>query len=396
MLIAGSALALVLVHSVVYIARLGLVAGPGDAMRVDHAYWLPFVAATAGLTLASGLVSRRHAIRSTLRIDESPFVHRMARLWVSIAAVSVLGFVALENLEGFVATGRAVGLTPLGWVVDPPVALSIAAVLAVLAAGVVRLVTAGPDTYAATLVRSYRQLVQDGTYSASFTQSGWARDFVSSVLGVPLARRGSSGSVSILECGSGTGVWLAEVAAMVAERPGRLYGFDLSPEMVDAARERLAAGGISAVVRTGDILDARSYEFDGTARHDVVYGYDVIQQLPRNLQEVAVATMFDHVAPGGWLVIFDHDSRSRYGRVMGAKEWLRRYFDVPLVPRFYIHARYPDLRAMLRLLAVRGGVDATIVVEAEARKRALIARRAPDATDGAAVDAVHDEGPPTA
>jgi hypothetical protein len=71
--------------------------------------------------------------------------------------------------------------------------------------------------------------------------------------------------------------------------------------------------------------------------------------------------------------VFDHDARSRFGRVMGTKKWLRRYLGLPLVPRYYIHSRYPDLEGIRR--RVEGaGLSARIVVEAEGRKRALVVR----------------------
>jgi hypothetical protein len=84
------------------------------------------------------------------------------------------------------------------------------------------------------------------------------------------------------------------------------------------------------------------------------------------------------VADGGWLVVFDHDADSRYGRTMGMKKWLRRHLGVPLVPYHYIHSRYPSMAHMRRLLQGSGATDVSIAVEAEGRHRAILARRSTD------------------
>jgi hypothetical protein len=59
---------------------------------------------------------------------------------------------------------------------------------------------------------------------------------------------------------------------------------------------------------------------------------------------------------------------------MGIKKWLRRYLGLPLVPRFYIHARYPDLKAIRRRAERATSGSAEILVAPGLKKRVLIVR----------------------
>jgi SAM-dependent methyltransferase len=376
LLLAGAAVALSIVHFVAYLVRLG--ADPNLAAAIStgsHAYWPIFVIATMTFAALAALRTRHRLERAPSRPSgDAPLGRQAMAIWFALVAFSTVGFVFMENAEALLGSGRLVGLAPLGWLTQPLVALSVAVCLSLVTGAVVLVLKARSALYTDTLVSTYRELVRTGTYSAAFTQSDWARRFVSDVLGQSLAAIAPR-PMSILECGSGTGIWLADLSVLTAGREVRLHGFDLSPEMVEAARQRFANLGSTVDVQVSDLFDPRAYDFDGTVQHDAVYAFDVIQQLPGDLQARAVAALYDHVAPGGWLLIFDHDRRSRYGRVMGLKKWLRRHFDLPLVPRFYIHARYPDLRALRWVLERMGGTEVSIRVEQEGRKRALIARR---------------------
>jgi len=237
------------------------------------------------------------------------------------------------------------------------------------------MVKAGRDEpYEAVLRRSYGQLVAGGVYDSGFRHEDWARAFFAEVMAPPLAGE-LVRPARILECGCGTGFWLAEVAAMTAAKPRLLDGFDLSADMITEARQRLDLADIDAELRVGDVLDGAAYNGQGGHEYEVVFAYDVVQQLPRAMQPRAVAEMYRHVAPGGWLVIFDHDAGSRYGRVMGTKKLLRRYLGLPLVPHHYIHSAYPHLGRLRADLIRAGGRDVAIRVEGEGRHRALLARR---------------------
>lgn len=373
LVIAAAGVTLSLVHTVIYLS----LSGGTDATVLTsgtHGYWPAFVLLTLLLAAGAGLRVRQRIARAPLGPASEIALGRLAAgLWVFLLIASVAGFLILENVEAFFGAGRLIGAAPLTLVAMPTALVGVVASVTLVTLVVSILVRERTIPYSATLVGSYRDLVRTGTYAASFTQSEWAYEFVRAVLTQPLEaalrRRGS-----ILECGSGTGIWLGYIASRWANPDIHLHGFDLSPDMVETCRQRLADLDALAEIKVGDILDPDAYRFDDLDRYDVVFAFDVIQQLPRRLQAGAVAAMFEHVAPGGWLVIFDHDRRSRYGRVMGAKKWLRRYFDIPLVPHYYIHARYPDLGSLRSSLERQGAADVSIVVEAEARKRALVAR----------------------
>ncbi len=377
LVLAGAGVALSLVHFVVYLVRLG--AGSDLALSLGsgaHAYWPTFAALTLLTAAPIVFLTRRRVERAPRQPSGAiPTGRRAIAVWTALLSLTIVGFLVMENAETLFGSGRLAGVAPLAWLFQPLAIVGVISSLTLVAGAIVIVVRERTASYSTTLVESYQELVGAGTYSATFAQSGWAEDFVATVLAAPLGGV-STRPISVLECGSGSGLWLAQLAMMPAAEHLDLYGFDLSPDMVRASRERLAVSRGGAEIKVGDLFDPQAYAFGGRDRHDVVFAFDVIQQLPSRLQRAAVTELYEHVAPGGWLVIFDHDRRSKYGRVMGAKKWLRRYFDVPLVPRYYIHARYPDLGALRRVVERAGGTDVSIVVESEKRKRALLARRA--------------------
>jgi hypothetical protein len=72
------------------------------------------------------------------------------------------------------------------------------------------------------------------------------------------------------------------------------------------------------------------------------------------MQWKAVETMLGRLAPGGRLLVFDHDCKSGYGRRMGFKKFVTRHLRIPLVPRFYCNAGYPPLGVFANRIADRG------------------------------------------
>ena len=275
--------------------------------------------------------------------------------------VGSIGFLVLENLETLHGDHPLAGLSPTDWMIDPGVLASMALVCAAIAAIVTVVTAPRPASYAAVLTSSYADLVATGVYDAAFQHADWATTFFTETLRGPLATFETRRPLRVLEAGVGTGFWLGKLPARVADPSTvELRGFDLSAEMVGAAEQRLAAAGIAAELAVGDILDDDAYVFPPVIRHDVVFAYDVVQQLPRELQDGAVRQLYRHVADGGWLVIFDHDAASRYGRTMGLKKWLRRHLGIPLVPYHYIHSRYPSMAHLRRLLQGAGAADIAI------------------------------------
>jgi len=373
----SAALSLVLVHTIAYVASSGLGAGFADAMSASGhgAWWLLLVLAVV-LGFWAAVVaarSRSQFALSTAVVGAVGYARLVVLVWARLLVAAAAGFVLLENLESIASTGVASGIAPLALIVRDgalaPAALGVAAV----AAGVVAVVYARRVAYADVLSASYADLVARGIFNADFQQPPWAVAFVRGVWDGALGDARPDRPLRVLECGCGSAFWLSAASAWAEGTAVRadLSAFDLSEAMVAAAVTRLEALGLTATVRTGDILDSASYRFGDSDVFGLVFAYDVVQQLPAAAQWAAITSMLGHVAPGGRLVVFDNDRRSRFGRVMGTKKWLRRYLGVPLVPAYYIHARYPDLDVIARELR-RAGYDASVEVETLGRKRALV------------------------
>lgn len=224
---------------------------------------------------------------------------------------------------------------------------------------------------------AFGSLVRSGVYSTQFEHSPEAVKFVAECIENAVSGMAPSKALQVLECGCGTGVWLDQVRSRLEFRGnagGQYYGFDLTPEMVDLARKRLGHHVPAQNLHEGDVLDDQSYAFSGTMqRFDLIYAYDLIQQLRRQDQMPACEAMLSRLKPDGVLVVFDHDRRSLHGFVMGAKKLLTRYAGMGLVPRFYCNAAYPPLLRMCRQLRAKG-LEASIRLAPDRRKRALIIR----------------------
>lgn len=367
------ALCTAIVHLAAWTFELGVVDGlrtalAGETTATGHG--------AIGATAAAMLLALWLA-RPNVQFGVPPW-RRFVVLWRAFAGLAVGGFVVLEILETMHGDHRLTDLGPLTQLLAWPVVLPIAATYALAAWATAAVLSKGrrPEPYEEVLKRSYAGLVAGRVYDAGFRHEDWARAFFAEVM-APALERDPGRVARILECGCGTGFWLAEVAALTAGRPRLLDGFDLSADMISQARQRLGLADVRADVRVGDVLDDAAYEGQGGNEYEVVFAYDVVQQLPRAMHPRTVTQMFRHVAPGGWLVVFDHDAGSRYGRTMGFKKLLRRYLGLPLVPYHYIHAAYPHLGRLRAGLIRAGGLDVDVRVEREGRHRALVARRPP-------------------
>lgn len=234
--------------------------------------------------------------------------------------------------------------------------------------------------------RSFDQLVDDGVYSQEFEHAPEAKAFVGAVLATVAARLEPGRTVTVLDCGCGTGAWLAFLSAALCDAGFdqiRLCGFDLSGKMVEVARQKLAGVAEPQDLRAGNVLDEASYDLpSGTAEVDLLFAYDVVQQLPRRQQYRACEIMADHLAPGGLALIFDNDSLSKFGRRMGLRKFLTRYFGLSLVPRYYCNASYPPLERFRQKLA-SAGWGTTVQVRPDQIKRALVVERSGDLDDAA-------------
>lgn len=226
--------------------------------------------------------------------------------------------------------------------------------------------------------RAFDELVARGACSGEFEHAPPAQAFFRECVGRVARGLDASRGLSVLDCGCGTGVWLDFLARTLFASPPapvRYYGFDVSAGMIGIARRKLAGRVPSDHLRQGDILEDAAYAFgDLHQAFDLIYAYDVVQQLPRRRQLDASRAMLRHLVPGGAVVVFDHERNSAYGRWMGLKKLLTRRLRLGLVPQFYCNARYPALAAIGRRLEVPGALIAEITRARDFDKRALILR----------------------
>jgi SAM-dependent methyltransferase len=227
--------------------------------------------------------------------------------------------------------------------------------------------------------QSFDKLVDRGIYSAHFDHGAPAKTFVGDIIRDVVAQCHWNGAVNVLDCGCGTGAWLdflcqhLRQAGFASQRP---CGFDLSQRMIDVAHERLRNLVEVSDIREGTLLDPSSYSFAGLADgFDLVFTYDVVQQLPRARQFDACFTIVSALAPGGVALIFDNDAETRFGRRMAIRKFLTRYFGLKLVPRYFCNAAYPQLENIRLRLTSETSLKAEIVVRADGIKRCLIVRR---------------------
>lgn len=91
---------------------------------------------------------------------------------------------------------------------------------------------------------------------ARFEYTDGIKRLVRSALLPLLLSRSADESLSILDCGCGVGPWLEFIAGLApACHQDRLYGFDLTPELVELARQRLADCRLTTLISQGDILN---------------------------------------------------------------------------------------------------------------------------------------------
>lgn len=227
--------------------------------------------------------------------------------------------------------------------------------------------------------KSFDGLVEAGVYDADFDHAPAAKLFVAGVLQEIAPSLPRRTPLSVLDCGCGTGAWLGFLHAQLTdggfEGPA-LYGFDLSERMVALAQRKLQGLAPPHHLRPGNLTDRRSYVFEDMTRHfDLIFTYDVVQQLPPSHQSDACKAIADALAPGGTALIFDNDAASRFGRRMALRKILTRYAGLRLVPRYYCNAKYPPLEKICRTLERAAGLRARIAVRSDGIKRALVVER---------------------
>lgn len=95
--------------------------------------------------------------------------------------------------------------------------------------------------YEKSRVKAMQDMLGKKMIHARFEYTDGIKRLVRSALLPLLLSRSADESLSILDCGCGVGPWLEFIAGLApACHQDRLYGFDLTPELVELARQRLA------------------------------------------------------------------------------------------------------------------------------------------------------------
>lgn len=103
----------------------------------------------------------------------------------------------------------------------------------------------------------------------------------------------------VLDVGCGVGRW----SRMLAARGAHVVGVDLSPTMIEQARERAAAQGVADRCRFA-VTDVT--RFDLGERFDLVLGVTVLQHiLDPGAFRAALSAMAGHLAPDGRMVLLE-------------------------------------------------------------------------------------------
>ncbi|MGA7324023.1 MAG: class I SAM-dependent methyltransferase [Rhodomicrobium sp.] len=142
-----------------------------------------------------------------------------------------------------------------------------------------------------------------------------------------------SGSETVLEIGCGTA---RNLIAAARYYPGaRLYGLDVSEEMLRSARSKVARQGFEKRI-TLDAGDATAFDavelFEAGCFDRIFFSY-VLSMIPSWQQAVEQAAT--HLAPGGFLSIIDFGDFSSYPALARHAQlaWLRRFSVIP-IPAF--------------------------------------------------------------
>jgi SAM-dependent methyltransferase len=116
---------------------------------------------------------------------------------------------------------------------------------------------------------------------------------------------GLRGDEDVLDAGCGTGLTTLRIAE---QHPGcKVYGIDLSPKMIEVARNHAAERGLDADVRTGSITDLPYPD----AAFDVVLTNIMFHHLDLVEKRLAVAEIARVLRPGGRFVSAEFGPRAR-------------------------------------------------------------------------------------
>jgi len=125
-------------------------------------------------------------------------------------------------------------------------------------------------------------------------------------------------SSKVLEVGCGSGVFSVEVARRLPR--GHLELFDLQPEMLDKARQKIEAAGLARVVGYTQ-GDARKLTLP-TAEFDVAFLVAVLGEIPEPRK--CLAALSRVIRPGGLLSITEHLPDPDFSRFSSLRSLVER------------------------------------------------------------------------
>jgi len=228
------------------------------------------------------------------------------------------------------------------------------------------------EDHSKQIISAFDKEIEKCNIDAQFCQPQENIDFFLKVIADQIEHR-QDDPLTVLECGTGTGFWLSQIAEIFDRAV--LSGFDLTPQMIEVARNRLKGTANPVSLKVGDISDESSFIFSVDAQiikeFDVIFAYDVIQQLPTSLRLRAIQNMLSRLKKSGKVIIFDHDMISFHGLKMLLKKKITKYLHIPLVPRFYCLASYPNIRYIARQ-EEKQGYHTEIIRSSDVHKQALI------------------------
>ncbi|MAS12480.1 MAG: SAM-dependent methyltransferase [Nitratireductor sp.] len=132
---------------------------------------------------------------------------------------------------------------------------------------------------------------------------------------------------TVLELGCGTGRNLALVSSHFPK--ARLFGLDISQEMLSTARRRMEREGIDAQLAKADASSFHAEALFGQTRFDRVFISYSLSMIPPWRETIAAG--LDCVAPGGSLHIVDFGQQERLPGWFraGLRRWLAAFHVTP-------------------------------------------------------------------
>ena len=146
-------------------------------------------------------------------------------------------------------------------------------------------------------IKAIESLIDKGIYNPNFKQPKWAKEFFAE----SIKKIMTPTMKTILECGVGTGFWIKLLQALY---PGHVfYGFDISDKMLQIAKVNLGFSK-NILLKKGDILQDESFHFNNISSFDMIFCYDVIQQISNKNYISVIRNMLRHINKNGVVIIF--------------------------------------------------------------------------------------------